>query len=227
MKIATVTHDDDGFDRNSDYEAFKAIAESEGRSGDDGVDKAWELFKSTAGNFLRMAYWLRYAEEKGADLAATKLKLNGLYISLRRIAYGQLRAELLVRYCDNLTLVKRLGTLPIVDQDRIIEDGGVRMLVHGSDGTPSHAILDPGDMTPDQVRQVFAPDHIRSDEQQASIIYDRRAKNRRPVPPQEMYGGIIEVEAGVVRSEGPISWTLEQMEEIVRIMRKGRRKRTG
>jgi hypothetical protein len=65
------------------------------------VELRQELIKSlgiTADNLVRLAWIVRLLEEKGEDLSDLKL---GLLTHLRKIAYGQVLPELVVRFASS------------------------------------------------------------------------------------------------------------------------------
>lgn len=130
--------------------------------------------------------------------------------------------EVIVRYPGRLTLVNRLGTLPITDQEEIVNGGGVKLLVYAPDGSRSHLVVDPCEMSADQIKQAFASDHVRTESEQAVYLAAWREKQRKPLP-QELHGWKLDPDLGIAK-KGQNVLRLEELEEIVRILRKGRDK---
>jgi hypothetical protein len=128
-----------------------------------------------ADNLLRMALVVKELESRGADLSGVKL---GLLHHLRRIACGQMLPEVVTQFAWSPALIARIGSLPLSEQRKLVDGDRVKMLTYGPDGSMTHRLADPVAMTPDQVNQVFARDHIRDDSEQA-LWLDRRVIRER------------------------------------------------
>lgn len=132
---------------------------------------------STAQSMIKMAAIVRLLEERGEDLSALRL---GMITNLRKIAYGQLVPEAVVRFADFPALLHRIGALPLPEQQRLAAGEPVKLLT--SDG--SHLLADPLNLTYDQVMQVFAKGALRTDEQQATYRQSAAATKRKMNRPQ-------------------------------------------
>lgn len=133
----------------------------------------------TASNLARMAQIVRVLEERGEDLEALHI---GLLHHLRRIAYGQVLPEVVVRFAGRPFLIKVIGNLPIPDQCRIAAGEPVAMATTDPVGVTTHRMVDPYIMTPGQAAQVFAADHIRDLSEQAVILDQKRSRKSARMP---------------------------------------------
>ncbi len=140
-----------------------------------------ECLGNTARELLRMAMLVRAIEEKGEDLG--EIKTLGILSHLRKIACGMLLPEVVVQFAGKPQLIGLIGGLPLNEQQAIAAGKPVRLLVYDPvSGQRTHRMANPLDMTPRQVRQVFARDHIRRDEEQALILDDKREQAKQPIP---------------------------------------------
>jgi hypothetical protein len=201
------------------YQRFKAA--NAAKSSEELLSQFWQLFTMTAENFQNMAAIIRMVEEAGGDLSGPAQRLNGFFVALRRIAYGQLLPEILVRYNGKLTLVDRIGTLPISEQKVIAAGNGIPLLVYADDGSTSRIMAEPMDMTADQVRQAFARDHMRSENEQKLFLADWRAAKRKPLP-GEVGEWRLDPELGIAR-RGTVVIALTELEAMVKILRRGKK----
>lgn len=134
-----------------------------------------------ARDLLRLALIVRELEGRGEDLSGLKI---GLIHHLRKIACGQLLPEVVIRFAAKPALIALVGNLPLAEQGRLAGGGHVALVVRNPDGTPTHVMLDPLAMTPRQVAQVFARDHLRADSEQVAMMIESREMARKPVPEQ-------------------------------------------
>ena len=150
----------------------------------------------TADSLLRLAWIVRLLEERGEDLSDLRI---GLLDYLRRIAYGQVAPELVVRYAESPGLMRTLAALPLPDQQRIASGEPVQVVVRREDGKFDVRMADPIKMTRDQISQVFGRGKIRDQSEQILILEDSRpktvarklARNRGLVSPDRERGGLI------------------------------------
>lgn len=121
----------------------------------------------TANTLTRLAAIVAELERRGEDLSHLRFALIG---HLRRIAAGQVIPELVVRFQGTPRLLQRLVLLPITDQKRLASGELVQLAVRGQGGTVTHRMVDPMTLNGEQMRQVFADDHIRDYAEQAPIV---------------------------------------------------------
>lgn len=144
-----------------------------------GLDRASlraELARSlamTAAHLMRTAWVVRLLEEQGDDLSDLRI---GLLDYLRRIAYGQVSPDLVVRYSQTPGLMRTLTALPLPDQNRIASGEPVTVVVRREDGVFDKRLADPLKLTKDQVSQVFARGRIRDEAEQILLLEDSRPK---------------------------------------------------
>lgn len=127
----------------------------------------------TASHLMRLAIIVRTLEERGEDLSDLRI---GLLNYLRRIAYGQVLPEIIVRFAEYPSLVQRISHLPIPEQQRLSQGDPVAV----AEGDGDHRLIDPLLLTSEQVRLVFAKDRLRAVPEQAAMLRESPRK-RRPV----------------------------------------------
>lgn len=149
--------------------------------------------QATAANFLRLAFIVRELEERGDNLS----ELNSRLLTyLRLIAHGQLSAAVLVKFQGSQLIIEKVAALPMPDQLRLAEGQSIRLVVR--DGSSyTHRMVQPLEMTPEQISQAFTRGAIRSEPEQINYLESksRTAKdsksNRRGVSPCPERGGIL------------------------------------
>jgi hypothetical protein len=137
-----------------------------------------ETLEITVANLLRMAAIVAELERRGVDLADLRLGLVGY---LRQIAHGRLAARAVVRFAERPLLLRSVSSLPLPDQERLAEGERVQLAVH-QEGAVTHRLVDPLDLSADQVRRVFGRDGLRTVEQQVPLLEERRAAPRKRAP---------------------------------------------
>lgn len=130
----------------------------------------------TATHLVRLAVIVRTLEERGEDLADLKI---GLLSYLRRIAYGQILPEVVVRFAEYPSLVRRIAALPIPEQLRLAQGEPVPVAIRTEDGSIDHRLMDPLSLSGSQVAQVFSSDRIRTAAEQITAIETRRPRRRK------------------------------------------------
>jgi hypothetical protein len=195
------------------YQEFKT--ENAGKSNEDLLGQFWNVFRATAHNYLQMAACLRMIKENGGDLSEPRQRLNGFFVMLERIAYGQMVADVLVRFGGKLNVAQRIATLPIEEQKQILKDG-VKLLVYAPNGGRSTMSVDPGELRKEQLSQVFARDHIRSESEQALHLAAWRKRQQEPLP-TEMHGWKLDPALGTARKGNVVS-TREELKAILKLL---------
>ena len=125
---------------------------------------------ATASRLVRLAWIVRILEERGEDLS--DLGMN-LIPYLRRIAYGQLSAEAVVRFSGSPALMETIAALPRPEQDRMAAGESVTLVVPAAAGGSSKYDLrraDPAKLTRRQFRQVFARGRLRDEAEQILFL---------------------------------------------------------
>jgi hypothetical protein len=115
-----------------------------------------------ADNLLRLALVVKALEARGEDLSGLRV---GLLLFLRQIAAGQLLPEVVVRFAGVPSLIERIGRLPHDEQRRLADGGQVTIVTAARSGFAVEQ-KDPLALTPRQIGLAFAPDHLRSEEEQ-------------------------------------------------------------
>lgn len=135
----------------------------------------------TAASLMRLACIVRILEERGKDLSDLRI---GLLSYLRKIAYGQVLAEVVVRFAEHPDLMRRVSQLPIPDQERLASGEPIQLAVWRVGGGTDHRMVDPLSLTKKQIGQVFGPARLRPLHEQ--IV---RMEAKRPAPPREPTNG--------------------------------------
>jgi hypothetical protein len=125
---------------------------------------------------LRLATIVRILEERGEDLSDLKIGLLG---HLRKIAYGQLLPEIVVRFVSTPSMMKKIAELPIPDQAHLAEGGKVKLVIKGPHGW-TNRMADPLLMPYELFRQVFGPRGIRDEAEQILVLEAK--SNEKPTP---------------------------------------------
>lgn len=125
--------------------------------------------RMSAAGLVRIAACFRVLEARGEDLS----ELRGLLPDhIRRIAYGQLHPEAVVRFGPYPLLLDRVSRLPAPDQERLAGGGTVELIVRREDSW-DRRLADPLRLTRSQVYQVFASGHIRAEAEQKLILEEK------------------------------------------------------
>jgi hypothetical protein len=134
------------------------------------------MLTSTAARLVRLAWVVRILEERGEDLS--DLGLN-LIPYLRRIAYGQMSAEAVVRFSGSPALMEAISMLPRPDQERIASGANVELVVRRGDKEFDTRQCDPARLTRSQFRQIFAKGRVRDRAERVLGQPDLRARRGR------------------------------------------------
>jgi hypothetical protein len=127
-----------------------------------------ERLRLTAENLVEMALVIREFDERGIDLSDLRLSL---LIYLRRIAYGQTLPEVVAALVGRRDLLQRIAFLPLPEQARCFQDEGLAVTTQIlADGTVDARRRRLMDMEPWEVRQVFGPNGIRNELEQAAWL---------------------------------------------------------
>lgn len=133
----------------------------------------------TIEQLVEIALVVRVLEERSVDLGDIKL---GLLFYARRIGYMQLLPELVIQFQGYPSILRRVASFAIPDQLRLLSNKDIGVAVMAKDGIPTHRQWPVLELSPDQAKQVFAHDHIRSDEEQIAWLNRAEQRNRRRRP---------------------------------------------
>lgn len=154
-----------------------------------------QALSSTAQNLIRMAAIVRELEDRGEDLSQLRL---GMTRYLRKIAYGQVSPQVVVRFGEYPLLVDRVAALPTPDQERLCSGEPVRLMLLTEHGT-DHRMLDPLALNRHQIAQIFDRDRLRTDAEQIAWLegrqprlqQDRKRPKKQRVRADPERGGIV------------------------------------
>jgi len=127
----------------------------------------------TVAEFRRLAWIVRLLEERGEDL--TDLRLS-LLPYLRKIAYGQLLPEIMIRFSQSPGVMRVVASLPMPDQEKLANGERIPMAIRTPDGKLDKRLVDPLGLRADQLSLVFTSNSIRP-------IEDQMARLETPTKP--------------------------------------------
>lgn len=143
----------------------------------------------TVGGVIRLAAIVRVLEDRGEDVS--DIQFGHM---LRRVACGQVLPELVVKLQWQPRLLNKVAMLPIADQRTVAEDRPIKVATV-ENGARTHRMVRLMQMSPDEVRRVFAKDHIRDVGEQVSMMESEAATerhvNRPPVTIDPRRKGIV------------------------------------
>jgi hypothetical protein len=147
------------------------------------VDRLEELLSEglrlSSDVLLRMGKVVVVLESRGKNLDHLKLDLLPI---MRKIGAGLLHPEIVVRYSgiERGKLLDRLERLPMQEQQRIVNDPEVTLLFENNDATKQPI----SEITARWYEQLFAPDHVRTVEEQRrwKRMQIKHKRDRKNVP---------------------------------------------
>lgn len=129
---------------------------------------------------IRMSAIVRRLEVLGVDVLGLSFPNIDYF---RKIAFGQLDANLFVEFSALPSLLQKISRLPIPDQTKIAKGQHLKVMLDGGD----HIMVAPNDMTRNQINQVFGKSGIRNDAQQAAWLAEFKIKQAyRSTPKPEI-----------------------------------------
>lgn len=132
---------------------------------------------TTLSNVITMAAIVKRLEELNYEITVHLPSLP----FLRRIAYGQLAAELFASLQGEPLLLEKAAALPLPDQEKVARN--VPLKVMEADG--KHRMVPPRELTAAEINQLFANGRIRTDAQQVGWLrtrLQRAAAKGAPTP---------------------------------------------
>jgi hypothetical protein len=133
-----------------------------------------QRLRFTADNLMEMGMVIREFDQRGIDLSDLRLSL---LVYLRRIAYGQTLPEVVALLAGRRDLLQRVAVLPLPEQQRCLDEKGLLVvtgeLAGGDFDTRQRQLLD---LEPWEVHQVFGPNGIRNEFQQAAWLKGRSVR---------------------------------------------------
>lgn len=127
--------------------------------------------ESSVRHVIIMAAIVRQLEELGHPV---EIQIAALPY-LRKIAYGNMSAELYVALEGDNLLLSKASALPSPDQEAIARNAPIKVMDAGGD----HRMVPPLDLTRDEIFQVFDNGKIRSDAEQIGWLKSRKEKEAR------------------------------------------------
>lgn len=111
-----------------------------------------------------------------AELRSRQEDIDDLNVPLLhwclRIAAGQVLPEIVLRYQGAPMILSRVAALPLPDQQKLVDERSVEIVERNGDHFDRRR-LDPLTLGREQVMQVFAADHVRSESEQIAYLGER------------------------------------------------------
>lgn len=164
----------------------------------------------TARNLLYLAAIWKELDSRGVDLSGLR---SGLTAYLPLIASGKVLPEVVVQFAGSITLLRAVTGLPPEVQRKLASGESVSVAVRYN-GAITHRMLPPAALTARQVRQVFAPTHIRTEAEQLAHLSDPPAVES-PRKPVTMGSVVVDRQAGTVR----IGRVIAPVEDVLKALR--------
>lgn len=124
---------------------------------------------------MERAAAVKRLEAKGEDLSDLPASLVG---TLRRVAYGHLSPSLVAKYFQAPLLLSRMASLPLPDQEWLVEQDAVEVAFVTEAGRIDRRRVPLAAMTPTEMRQVFSRDGIRDEALQIAYVRSRELSGR-------------------------------------------------
>jgi hypothetical protein len=141
----------------------------------------WDLTAHTLGltaaGFAHLAMQVGALERRGEDVTKVALLHH-----LRKVDCGSMLPQVLARFLGSNKLIGIIGSMAHNVQRELADGAKVPLVVRGDDGTPTHRMVNLLEMLPQQIAQVFARDHIRSESEQILYLDAQREAKAAPVP---------------------------------------------
>ena len=147
-------------------------------------------------HLVRAAIIVRILEERGETVED---EANQSLVSwLRRIAYGQLAPEAVIRFAGKPGMVNSISSLPLPDQRLVASGKPVALVVRRENNTFDERMVDPLYLSRSQFSQVFARGRIRTAAEQILFLESEPAEVEPSKPkkvgklrPDPKRGGIV------------------------------------
>lgn len=144
----------------------------------------------TLEGYLNAARNLLILEEKFEDKDFSHLPL---YREIKRIAEGMLLPEVMIRYQLAHQVRHAVEQLPISEQARLVGDQPAVLVLHEINGDWQERRVDPLELSPLQIRQVFHRGAIRTAAEQRSWLEELRERHRTKAEVREKIAEGLEV----------------------------------
>lgn len=155
----------------------------------------------SARHLVEMASIWTELERRGEDLSALR---TGLTDYLPKIAAGELDAQAAVMFAGNRQLLRYLCTLPVSQQQRLIEQGSVEIYLPESQQVTPRKL---SQLSGREVTQVFGHGLVRSVSEQKQLAQSKASvrKARKPknsTPAARIHCGTLEIDGERVYAAG-------------------------
>lgn len=170
-----------------------------------------EVMEDTA----KLLFAMRAAND---DMAEAQELWGDMLYELLEVGCGRVAIEALRRFGKHRQVYSRVRRLNLADQRQLAEGGKVPVVTFVDD-KPTHRMVDPimlSKKDPQALSLVFAPDHIRTEAEQAAIL-DREVRSKRVVP--EKVGDVtIDRQAKTITVPRRMTLTASQLRQYLKVL---------
>lgn len=145
-----------------------------------------QCFGVTVRMIVTMASALRILEERGRDLSGLNVKMKTMLGWLRMVGHEQFHPELCSRFLGNTPMLKLLSGLPMPDQKQLADSRSIAVMELDETGKPTRRMVPLENLEKSQIRQVFGPCGLRSQEDQILQLKAGMAVTRRAQPDSDV-----------------------------------------
>jgi len=175
----------------------------------------------TATSLRKSARFLLEMERRGRNVEEMK---NVMIPKVIAIARGVLLPEVVIAYLDRPDLMRLVGALPLAEQRRLVDGGTVPVVTIGPDGKQTVLKMLPREMGREHIKRAFGRGAINSESRQAIILAGERERAAAP-PPDVVRGYRLDHDRGTAERKGSHTATLEDLEEVVRQLKRSAHRR--
>lgn len=152
-------------------------------------------------NILRLAAHVKVMQDEPEKLDDFRNRYGDRFTDqLQLVACGMLLPGLIHRFYTKPGLLHALTGMPMHVQQQLADGHKIGLLVLGPDGRPELRERDPLKLSPEEIRQAFDKNHIRSQAEQIVHLDRERMKAAKPVPDKV---GDIRIDRGVRKAFFP------------------------
>lgn len=135
----------------------------------------FQSLEVTVSHFQRLAEIWRELQNRGEDMSPYR---EGIAIYIELIAHGRLRADFVVRYAGQKTLLNAISLLPVDQQDQVLQSESVELVEPESQGGFKVTEIKLSELPSRLIQQVFSETGLRSPDEQKKLLIRREGRPR-------------------------------------------------
>lgn len=133
-----------------------------------------KLSLQTEENLYKLACLYVRAKREGWEIETPSCISSSILRALDAIYCGTLDAGVMCKYLAYPGFINRIKCYPIEEQQRLAKADGLEVVVFDSNGGFTDRMLPYATMAPEQKKQVFARDHVRTKQEQIAFLENER-----------------------------------------------------